>query len=60
MMQQTPSELALAKLRTRLEEDSGVPEAVRNALLKDLAVDPLQGLGGYMAATVVWARDEDN
>jgi hypothetical protein len=59
-MADTPSELAFAEFRKRLEAEPEIAPSVREALLENLGADQPVDLKAFMVAVIQQARDENN
>lgn len=59
-MSKTPSELAFAGFRKRLEEDPQIPPEVRDSLPNGVTGDQPVDLTPFMVAVIQWAKNENN
>lgn len=59
-MSKSPSELAFAELRKRLEEDPQIPAEVRDSLPHDVTGDQPVDLTPFMVAVIQQAKNENN
>lgn len=59
-MGKTPSELAFAELRKRLQEDPQIPAEVRDSLPTEVTSDQPVDLRPFMVAVIQQAKNENN